>query len=103
MKKLSLLFILWVSFFAAGALAFADGPSSALDDKPSVDTAADSNAQVPALPSNASADTHTSYLYDLKKLIEKSRENIKEVNDKIKEQAILKRNQGARGKVPPIL
>ena len=51
-------------------------------------------SQVPAVPADAAAaDTHTSYLYDLKKLIEKSRENIKEVNEKIKEQAVLKRNQ----------
>ena len=44
-------------------------------------------------PSPSSSDAQTSYLYDLKRLIEKSRENIKRVNEKIKEQAVLKRNQ----------
>ncbi len=88
------LYILLAFFSTAGGFAFADGPNSALDDKPSVDTAAVSGAQIPAVPSDAAAaDTHTNYLYDLKKLIEKSRENIKEVNQKIKEQAVLKRNQ----------
>jgi len=78
MDKMFHLYLLFALFFTSGVIAFADQPNSALDDKPSVDTA---------------ADTHTSYLYDLKKLIEKSRENIKEVNQKIKEQAVLKRNQ----------
>ncbi len=82
-------------FFTAGAIAFADRPSSSLDDKPSVDSAAVSGVQVPAVPADTTSanSTQTSYLYDLKKLIEKSRENIKDVNEKIKEQAILKRNQ----------
>ena len=49
---------------------------------------------IPSVPSDSTARTsHTNYLFDLKKLIEKSRENIKEVNEKIKEQAVLKRNQ----------
>jgi TolA-binding protein len=94
LNKILRLYILCALFSAAGVFAFADEPTSSLDDKPSVDTAASSGVQVPAVPSNvAPADTHTSYLYDLKKLIEKSRENIKEVNEKIKEQAVLKRNQ----------
>jgi len=74
------LFILFALFSTSGVFAFADEPSSSLDDKPSVDTA-------------TAADTQASYLYDLKKLIEKSRANIKEVNQKIKEQTVLKRNQ----------
>ena len=94
MKKIFRLYILFLLFSTAGIFAFADDPSSSLDDKPSVDTAAVSAVQVPAVPSDAAAvDTQSSYLYDLKKLIEKSRENIKEVNEKIKEQAVLKRNQ----------
>jgi TolA-binding protein len=91
-KKLSI-YILFLLFIAAGASVFADQPSSSLDDKPSVDSAASTGVQVPAVPSDAAADTHTSYLYDLKKLIQKSRENIKEVNEKILEQAVIKRNQ----------
>lgn len=35
----------------------------------------------------------SSYVYDLKNLIKKSRENIRNVNGKIKEQAVIKRNQ----------
>lgn len=94
LNKISSLYILSAFLFTAGVFAFADEPSSSLDDKPSVDTAAASSVQVPTVPSNvAAADNRTSYLYDLKKLIDKSRENIKEVNEKIKEQAVLKRNQ----------
>jgi TolA-binding protein len=94
LNKILRLFILSALLSAAGIFAFADEPSSSLDDKPSVDTAASSSVQVPAVPSDvAGTDNRTSYLYDLKKLIDKSRENIKEVNEKIKEQAVLKRNQ----------
>ncbi len=94
LNKISRLYILSALFISAGVIAFADQPSSSLDDKPSVDTAAASSAQVPAVPSEiAAADNRTSYLYDLKKLIDKSRANIKEVNEKIKQQAVLKRNQ----------
>src|SRR3989338_6064435 len=38
-------------------------------------------------------DSQSSYIYDLRKLVDKSKENIKRVNEKIKEQAIYKRNQ----------
>jgi len=92
-NKIYRLYIFLAFVFFAGTLAFADQSNSALDDKPSVDSAASSGIQVPAVPADTNSDTHTSYLYDLKKLIEKSRENIKEVNEKIKEQAVLKRNQ----------
>jgi tetratricopeptide (TPR) repeat protein len=40
----------------------------------------------------ASEEPQPSYVYDLKSLIEKSKNNIKRVNEKIKEQAIYKRN-----------
>jgi TolA-binding protein len=94
MNKAFRIYILF-ALCCTGGLAFADQPGSSLDDKPSVDTAANSNVQVPVVPSDATAasETHTSYLYDLKKLIDRSRENIKEVNERIKEQAVLKRNQ----------
>jgi len=72
------------------AFTFADSPSSSSDGKTATDA---SVAPVQVPPVDTSADTKTSYLYDLKKLIDISRENIKEVNEKIKEQAILKRNQ----------
>ena len=88
MIKIVILFILFAVSPAAGFFAFADQPGSAPDDK--------SSAQIPPIPSasdTAAADTHSSYLYDLKKLIDRSRENIKEVNERIKEQAVLKRNQ----------
>ena len=39
-----------------------------------------------------------SYVYDLKKLIEKSKSNIKRVNEKMKEQAIFNRNQNREEK-----
>ena len=94
MNKIFRLYILLILFFSAGVFAFADQPNSSLDDKPSVDTAASAGVQVPVAPADINAaDTHASYLYDLRKLIAKSRENIKEVNEKIKEQAVLKRNQ----------
>jgi len=94
MNKTSSLYILSLLIFSACSLGFADQSSSSLDDKPSVDSAVNSGVQVPAMPADTtSAESQTSYLYDLKKLIAKSRENIKEVNEKIKEQAILKRNQ----------
>ncbi len=94
MKKIFYLFILTAIFSTAGVFAFADQPTSSLDDKPSVDQAASSAVQVPAVPADqTAAGGQTNYLYDLKKLIEKSRENIKEVNEKIKEEAVLKRNQ----------
>jgi TolA-binding protein len=93
--KNKILGLYFSSVFLLSAVAFADQPKSSLDDKPSVDTAASTEVKVPAVPSDAvaAADSHTSYLYDLKRLIDKSRENIREVNEKIKEQAVLKRNQ----------
>ncbi|GEM_PF-3534805 len=47
----------------------------------------------PSAPSSPDHNEQTSYIYDLKKLVEKSKDNIKRVNEKIKEQAIYKRNQ----------
>ncbi len=100
-----------MGLYCASASVFADEPSSALDDKPSVDTAvsaaasaappgtaapaaATAEVQMPAVPSQTVApQANPGYLYDLRKLIERSRQNIKEVNEKIKEQAVLKRNQ----------
>ena len=50
MNKISLrLYILSLLFSTAGVFAFADQPSSSLDDKPSVDTAANAGVQVPAV------------------------------------------------------
>ena len=83
MSKLLRIYILLALFSTASFLAFADSPDSALDDKPSVDTAANTGVQVPAVPADTTApDAHASYIYDLKKLIEKSRQNIKQVNEK---------------------
>ena len=98
MSKIFRLYILLPLFLIAGGFVFADTPTSSLDDKPSVDTAAvvgNQNSSSPAVvpPTPSSADAQASYLYDLKRLIAKSRENIKRVNEKIKEQAVLKRNQ----------
>ncbi len=60
-------------------IAIADAPAQVLvDGQPSV--LKEDKAQ-------------SSYVYDLKDLIKKSRENIKNVNGKIKEQAVIKRNQ----------
>ncbi len=92
MKTMPRLFIALALFCSTGFVVYADGPSSSLDDKPSVDSAS-SGVQVPAVDAEAASQTRSSYLYDLKNLIDRSRENIKEVNDKIKQQAVLKRNQ----------
>jgi TolA-binding protein len=48
---------------------------------------------VPPAVKEADKDEQSSYVYDLRKLIEKSKDNIKRVNEKIQEQAIYKRNQ----------
>lgn len=89
----------------------ADEPHSALDSAPSVDSTAKQTPagpetspsgitpkaadQSPAAPDTMPVlpETQTGYVYDLKKLIIKSRENIKRVNEKIKDQAVIKRNQ----------
>lgn len=96
-KRILRLYILFFLLLAAGGFVFADEPASSLDDKPSVDTVAVVGGAQSASPASeqamAGSASQTSYLYDLKKLIEKSRENIKRVNEKIKEQAVLKRNQ----------
>ncbi|MFH0753505.1 MAG: hypothetical protein V2A70_02950 [Candidatus Omnitrophota bacterium] len=42
--------------------------------------------------------TQANYVYDLKLLIKKSKDNIKTVNEKIKEQAVIKRNQQREAK-----
>ncbi len=47
----------------------------------------------PVVEAQDASDEQSSYVYDLKKLIEKSKDNIKRVNEKIQEQAIYKRNQ----------
>ncbi len=81
---------------------FADERGSALDNKPSIETTAVPSSQITTPVTTATATTPAAapveqqpagYIYDLKKLIIKSRENIKRVNDKIKEQAVIKRNQ----------
>lgn len=71
-----------------------------MDNTPSVETAAvpASKAATPGITPGASApaiqeQAPSSYVYDLKKLIIQSRENIKRVNAKIKDQAVIKRNQ----------
>lgn len=85
-------------FLLSANPCFADKPVSGLDKEPSVDAAA-SAISVDA-PSTTVAEKETlppegtsSYVYDLKKLIIKSRENIKRVNEKIKDQSVIKRNQ----------
>ncbi len=84
--------------------AFAGQPATGLDNEPSVDSAAavvnedhskpakDGDMEAAASDQDTS-EAASSYVYDLKKLIIKSRENIKRVNDKIKEQSVVKRNQ----------
>ena len=94
MNKICWTFILSAIFFSAVVISFADQSNPSPDGKSSADSTSGATVQVPALPVGASAaDAQPSYLYDLKKLIEKSRDNIKQVNQKIKEQAVLKRNQ----------
>jgi len=97
MKKIFHLYLMLGLLCLASGLSFADQTSSSsaqtnasTDAKATADQAAVPPVQVPAVDTD---ETKTSYLYDLKKLIDKSRENIKEVNEKIKEQAVLKRNQ----------
>ncbi len=77
LNKIISLYILFTFFSATGAIVHADAPS-APDDKSSSVTAA------PAGQGN---------VLDIKKLIENSRESIKVVNARIKEEAVLKRNQ----------
>jgi len=89
-------FIFILFLISAGHCAWAEEPRSALDNTPSVETVA-VPAPKAATP-GASANTiqepvPAGYVYDLKKLIIQSRENIKRVNAKIKEQAVTKRNQ----------
>jgi TolA-binding protein len=86
-------YILTFILLTSAVLAFAES-SSVSDSKSSSDAANAIQVQIPSVASEVtSADTQSSYLYDLRKLIAKSREIIKEVNEKIKEQAVLKRNQ----------
>ncbi|MBI4309004.1 MAG: hypothetical protein HY591_01590 [Candidatus Omnitrophica bacterium] len=100
-------FVFALLFISIAFPVSADGPRSALDQDPSVDFSVKQSPQGPALPASAAKDgepsddqpasalpeAQSSYVYDLKKLIIKSRENIKRVNEKIKEQAVVKRNQ----------
>ena len=94
-------FIFILFLICTGHFVWAEEPRSALDNTPSVETAAvpASKTEIPAVtPPDASANAiqepaPTGYVYDLKKLIIQSRENIKRVNAKIKEQAVIKRNQ----------
>ena len=103
-NKVLRLYILLTLFSSAGGLAFAVQSSSSTKDRPPADTADVSVEQMPAVPSDtAAADTQASYLDDINKLIENSRENIKDVNQKIKEQAILKRNEKREEKVRNII
>lgn len=102
-----------VLFVTAAHTACAEEPRSALDNAPSVDSTASapvstappvssitpaakpSDAVLPPAPLEEAPQgaPQESYVYDLKRLINKSRENIKRVNEKIKEQAVVKRNQ----------
>src|SRR3989338_4318298 len=95
MRFISILF-----FITIGHFVWAEEPRYALDNTPSVETAAvpASKAATPGITPGASApaiqeQAPSSYVYDLKKLIIQSRENIKRVNAKIKDQAVIKRNQ----------
>lgn len=72
----TILFVLWAS-----CLLCLPRPSFC-DDKILLES--------PAKKENAPQD---SYVYDLKSLINKSKDNIKRVNEKIKEQAVYRRNQ----------
>jgi TolA-binding protein len=83
------------SIFAEETKTSDAGASSAPAPAPvSVAANAATVAASPAVPAaDATSDEQSSYVYDLKKLIEKSKDNIKRVNEKIQEQAIYKRNQ----------
>ena len=76
---------IWILAFALSAFFAAPSFVSADDAPPPAPASQDHNGQA-------------SYIYDLKKLVEKSKENIKRVNEKIKEQAIYKRNLLREGK-----
>jgi len=67
-NKIFYLYVFFALCSSAGVCSFADDSSSAVD-------------------------AHSSYLNDLNKLITSSSDSIKEVNDNIEEQAIIKRNQ----------
>src|SRR6185503_19432493 len=77
-------------FISIPQFAFAAQPSSALDNAPSVDATAKQSPSSPPVPSagvrkpnsdeEPAEEGQSSYVYDLKKLIIKSRENIKRVN-----------------------
>lgn len=70
------LFVLWAScVFCLPVTSFSD------EETPSAAVKKSQNAP------------QSSYMYDLKSLISKSKDNIKRVNEKIKEQAIYRRNQ----------
>ncbi|MBI3314621.1 MAG: hypothetical protein HYZ86_01590 [Candidatus Omnitrophica bacterium] len=94
-------FIFILLLIRIGSFAWGQEPRSALDNTPSVETAAvpvpasavTPVASVPTVQEPAPEKGQSSYVYDLKKLIIQSRENIKRVNAKIKEQAVIKRNQ----------
>lgn len=73
----------------AAPAAAAAAPESAPAAAETSDAAKPGEADLPVMPEGST----TGYVYDLKKLIVKSRANIKRVNEKIKEQAVIKRNQ----------
>ncbi|MBF0593813.1 MAG: hypothetical protein HQL22_02465 [Candidatus Omnitrophica bacterium] len=100
MKKTATLLFALLSFAAytaveTSAQVLADGqPSLLQDDKPSVMTSNSVSSVPDSQPAVLKEDrAQSNYVYDLKVLIQKSRENIKNVNEKIKEQAVQKRNQ----------
>ncbi len=77
---------------------WAEEPSLGLDRSPSVDTAVNApTSSTPATdeaaPTSEPVRGQSSYVYDLKRLIDQSKTNIKRVNEKIKEEAVIKRNQ----------
>lgn len=79
LKRIDILSLICV----AGFIFFCP-PSFSEEEKPSAAV---------ELPKPDPQEKESSYVYDLKSLIEKSKSNIKRVNERIKEQAVYKRNQ----------
>ncbi|MEI6438227.1 MAG: tetratricopeptide repeat protein [Candidatus Omnitrophota bacterium] len=84
MKKMPFLLLVLALFFTLPAKSLFADPAA--QQEPSV--------LAEGQPSVLKEDkAQANYVYDLKMLVAKSRENIKNVNEKIKNQAVLKRNQ----------
>lgn len=101
MPKRSALFLCVFGGIVFTSIALAENPPSALNANPSsIPTQIQNQTKDPTRADEVKTTASegkpvepSSYIYDLQKLIVKSRVNIKRVNEKIKEEAVLKRNQ----------